>query len=67
TGDTFAISSTDGNEDFAATNANASNHVFITYIDKLAASTTESSPFCMSRGVTPPSGSVRPVMGAFAL
>lgn len=42
TGDTFTISSTDGNEDFAATNASISNSVFISYVDKLAAATTES-------------------------
>lgn len=42
TGDTFTISSTDGNEDFAGTNASASNNVFISYIDKLAAGTQES-------------------------
>ena len=41
TGDTFTISSTDGNEDFLAVNANVANNVFISYIDKLAASTTE--------------------------
>jgi hypothetical protein len=42
TGSTFTISSTDGNEDFAAVNASAGNFAFISYIDKLAAATSES-------------------------
>ena len=41
-GSTFVISSTDGQEDFAATPATAGNNMFISYIDKLAASATES-------------------------
>jgi hypothetical protein len=40
-GSTFTISSVDGNEDFAAVNATAANDVFISYIDKLAAATSE--------------------------
>ncbi len=40
-GDTFTITTTDGNEDFAAVNADAGNNVFISYLDKLAAATTE--------------------------
>lgn len=40
--DTFIISSTDGQEDFAAINATAANNVYITYIDTLASSQTES-------------------------
>lgn len=40
--DTFSIITTDGNEDFASVNASAGNQVFISYIDKLAASTQES-------------------------
>jgi hypothetical protein len=39
---TYTITTTDGNEDFAATNATAGNDVYITYIDKLAAATSES-------------------------
>lgn len=39
---TFTISSTDGNEDFASVNASIGNDVYITYIDKLAGSTSES-------------------------
>jgi hypothetical protein len=39
---TFTISSTDGNEDFASVNASIGNDVYITYIDKLATSTSES-------------------------
>lgn len=42
TSDTFTISSTDGNEDFATVNATAGNSVFISYIDKLAGASTES-------------------------
>ena len=41
-GSTFNISSTDGNEDFAAVNATVGNDVYISYIDKLATATTES-------------------------
>ncbi len=41
TGSTFTITSTDGNEDFAAVNATTANNVFISYIDKLATATTE--------------------------
>jgi hypothetical protein len=37
----FAISSTDGQEDFAAVNATTANDVYITYIDVLADATTE--------------------------
>lgn len=40
--DTFSITTTNGNEDFASVNASAGNSVFISYIDKLAASTQES-------------------------
>lgn len=40
--DTFSITTTNGNEDFATVNASAGNNVFISYIDKLAASTQES-------------------------
>ena len=36
TGSTFTISSTDGQEDFATVNANATNDVYISYIDELA-------------------------------
>jgi hypothetical protein len=42
TGSTFTIDTTDGNEDFAGTNASATNNVFIAYIDKLATATSES-------------------------
>jgi len=42
TGSTFTISSTDGNEDFATTNATAANNVFISYIDELATGTSAS-------------------------
>lgn len=41
TGSTFTISSTDGNEDFAATGAANGNNVFISYIDKLAGAAVE--------------------------
>lgn len=41
TGDTFTIDTTDGNEDFALTNATALNNVFISYIDKLATAPLE--------------------------
>ena len=41
-GSTFTISSVDGNEDFAATNATSGNNVFISYIDTLAGASTES-------------------------
>jgi hypothetical protein len=39
--DTFTISSTDGQEDFATVNATLGNDVYITYIDVLADTTTE--------------------------
>ena len=42
TGSTFTITTTNGEEDFATVNASAANDVYITYIDKLAASTQES-------------------------
>ena len=35
TGDTFTISSTDGNEDFGTVNADAANNVFVSYVDAL--------------------------------
>lgn len=41
TGSTFTISSTDGEEDFAAINATAGNNVFISYLDKPASASTE--------------------------
>ena len=41
-GSTFTIDTTDGNEDFAGTNASSTNNVFIAYIDKLATATSES-------------------------
>lgn len=41
-GSTFTISSTDGQEDFAAVNATAANDVYITYIDVLASASTTS-------------------------
>lgn len=41
-GSTFTISSVDGNEDFDTVAATSGNQVFISYIDKLAASATES-------------------------
>jgi hypothetical protein len=41
TGSTFTISTTNGQEDFASINATAGNNVFISYIDKLATSTSE--------------------------
>ncbi len=41
-GTTFTIDTTDGNEDFLSVNATAGNDVYITYIDKLAAATSES-------------------------
>jgi hypothetical protein len=37
TGDTFTITTTDGNEDFNAVNATAANNVYIAYIDDIAA------------------------------
>ena len=40
TGSTFTIDTTDGNEDFASTNASSGNDVFIAYIDELASGTT---------------------------
>ena len=42
TGSTFTITTTNGQEDFATVNANATNDVYITYIDKLATATSES-------------------------
>lgn len=42
TGDTFTISTTNGNEDFGTVNADAGSNVFISYIDKLAGGTSES-------------------------
>jgi hypothetical protein len=50
-GDTFTVSSIDGSEDFASVNASLGNNVFISYIDKLAASTAETftSVFLASR------------------
>lgn len=39
---TFTITTTDGNEDFNSVNASIGNDVYITYIDKLAASSSES-------------------------
>ena len=41
TGSIFAITSTDGQEDFGTVNATSGNDVYITYIDTLASSTTE--------------------------
>lgn len=41
-GSTFTISSTDGQEDFAAVNATAGNDVYITYLDLTAAASTAS-------------------------
>lgn len=40
--DTWSITTTDGNEDFAGDEAAAGNNVFISYIDKLATGTSES-------------------------
>ena len=40
TGSTFTITTTDGNEDFAGTNATTANDVFISYIDVLAGATS---------------------------
>jgi hypothetical protein len=42
TGSTFTITTTNGQEDFATTNASANRNVYITYIDKVAAAATES-------------------------
>lgn len=42
TGSTFTITTTNGQEDFGTVNANATNDVYITYIDKLATATSES-------------------------
>ena len=42
TGSTFTISSTDGQEDFLTVNATSANDVYITYIDVLADSNSES-------------------------
>lgn len=47
---TFTISSTDGQEDFAGVNADIGNDVYITYIDKLAVSGTESFTAVHSAG-----------------
>lgn len=41
----FTIDTTDGQEDFAASNAAANNLVWISYIDKLATATSESFTF----------------------
>lgn len=41
-GSTFTIDTTDGNEDFSSVNASSTSNVFIAYIDKLAAATSES-------------------------
>lgn len=41
TGSTFTIDTTDGNEDFGTVHATSGNNVYITYIDKLATSTSE--------------------------
>jgi|TARA_R110000824_G_scaffold106610_18_gene252155 hypothetical protein len=41
TGSIFAITTTDGQEDFTTVNATSGNDVYITYIDTLAAGTTE--------------------------
>lgn len=41
-GSVFTVNNTDGQEDFAAVNASANNHVWISYIDKLATATSES-------------------------
>lgn len=40
-GDTFTISSTDGQEDFSSVSASTGNNVWIGYIDKIAQSATE--------------------------
>lgn len=37
---TFTIDTTDGNEDFASTNASSGNDVYLAYIDELASGTT---------------------------
>jgi hypothetical protein len=42
TGDTFTITTTDGNEDFSGDEASVSNDVYISYIDTLAGSSSES-------------------------
>lgn len=41
TGSTFTINETSGQEDFATVNATSGNNVFIAYIDKVAAATSE--------------------------
>ena len=41
-GSTFTIDTTDGNEDFASTNATSGNNVYIAYIDELASSSSAS-------------------------
>lgn len=45
TGSTFTIDSTDGQEDFVAVNASSGNNVFISYLDKVAAATSEAFIF----------------------
>lgn len=42
TSNTFSLDNTDGQEDFAGVNATAGNDVWIGYLDKVAAATTES-------------------------
>jgi hypothetical protein len=42
TGSTFTISTTDGNEDFAAVNASAGNNAYLCYLDLLATASSES-------------------------
>lgn len=42
TGSTFTIDSTDGQEDFATTNATAGNNIYISYLDLVATATEES-------------------------
>lgn len=50
TSNTFTIDTTDGNEDFAAVNASATNDVFISYIDQLAG--TESPAYVLDTSLT---------------
>lgn len=45
TGADFAITSTDGQEDFASVNATTGNDVYITYLDRLAANTGGTESF----------------------
>lgn len=45
TASTFTIDTTNGEEDFLTTNATSGNNVFITYIDVIATTTTESFTF----------------------